>query len=74
MENIQQIRSAHRKAVAEGSRLSLKTFAKECSARDGVDYNEVIKVAHQRASKSRSEAKMLRTRAAIAAKNVKKNK
>ncbi len=53
---------------------SLKAFAKECSARDGVDYNEVIKVAHRRANKGRSEAKVLRTRAATAANRLARRK
>jgi hypothetical protein len=53
---------------------SLKAFAKECSVRDGVDYNEVIKVAHRHASKSRSEAKKLKTRAATAANRLARRK
>ncbi len=55
------------KIVERISNQSFKSFVEEAMGRDGVDYRAVVKTAHDLASKPRSEAKFVRTRAATQA-------
>lgn len=68
METMQQLKNAHRKAVAAGAKLSLMAFA----VQEKVVH--IIEDAHMQGRASRGEATRGRTRLANAAKKLKGKK
>jgi hypothetical protein len=64
METVKQLKSAHR---AANTKVSLKAFVKALGESENKDFLSVLRTAHKRANKARSETTIATTKIATSA-------